>query len=79
MEQVRVLNRYDEIERIFGYKTRAEVAAEKLHKIEDRQRREAKLPRSFSPPRKLPPQRGQPVTIGEIEVIEDKIMKNPKL
>ena len=78
MEQVRVLNGYDEIGRIFGYKTRAEVAAEKLQKVEDRRRREATFPKTPSRPRMLP-QRGQPATIGEIDAIEDRIMKSPKL
>jgi len=76
-EKVRVRNRYDEIRRTFGYKTEAELAAEKLHKIEDRRRREAKLP-TPSRPQKLP-QRSQPTTIKEIEAIEDKILKYPKL
>jgi len=77
-EQVRVRNRYDEIWRIFGHKKEAELAAEKLQKIEDRQRREANLPMTPGRPRKLP-QRGQPPTIEEIEAIEDKILKYPKV
>ena len=77
-EKVRALNRYDEIWRTFGHKTEAELAVEKLQKIEDRQRREAKLPMTPGRPRKLP-QRDQPPTIEEIEAIEDKILKYPKL
>ena len=77
-EQVRVRNRYDEIRRTFGHKTEAELAAEKLQKIEDRRRRQATFPKTPSRPRKLS-QRGQPPTIEEIEAIEDKILKNPGL
>ena len=76
-ERVRLLDRYDEIRRTFGHKTRAEVAAEELKK-EDRQRRKVKLPRNPGRPRKLPP-RGQPATIAELEAIEDRIMKTPEL
>ncbi|PUU78741.1 hypothetical protein B9Z19DRAFT_1126173 [Tuber borchii] len=77
-EQVRVRNRYDEIWRTFGHKTEAELAAEKLQKIEDRRRRGATFPKTPSRPRMLP-QSSRPPTIEEIEAIEDKILKNPGL
>jgi len=84
-ERVRLLDRYDDIRRTFGHKTRAEVAAEILGGGENRQRRKEKLPRSPGRPRKLPgrprklPPSGQPITTAELEAIEDRIMKNPEL
>ena len=75
---MRVCNRYDDIRRTFGHKTEAELAAEKLQKIEDRRRREATFPKTTSRPPMLP-QRGHPPTIVELEAIEAKILKNPGL
>ena len=84
-ERVRLLDRYDQIRRTFGHRTRAEVAAEILKKKEDKQKqkedkqsRKGELPRNPGRPRKLP-QMGQPATAAELEAIEERIMKNPEL
>ncbi|PUU83562.1 ribosomal RNA adenine dimethylase-domain-containing protein [Tuber borchii] len=77
-ERVRLLDRYDEIRRAFGHKTKAEVAAKILQKEEDRQRRKEGVPRNPGRPRRLPPT-DQPATTAELEAIEERIMKNPEL
>ncbi|CUS12270.1 unnamed protein product [Tuber aestivum] len=72
-EHGRLLERYDEIRRAFGYKTSAEIAAEEKERKQKR-----RLPKSPGRPRKLP-QRSDPATTAELTAIEDKIRDSPGL
>jgi len=73
-----LLDRYDEIRRTFGYKTKAEPAAEKDKEKEKKERRKLELPKKPGRPRRLP-QRSRPATTEELEAIEERINNKPEL
>ncbi|RPA98759.1 S-adenosyl-L-methionine-dependent methyltransferase [Choiromyces venosus 120613-1] len=75
-ERMTIMEKYDQIRRALGLKSKEELAAETITKKDTKMRRKLKIPRPPGRPRKLPRWDKSP-TIAELESIEQKINETP--